>query len=108
MVRDKSDVKTIIFGNLLEKVSGMIGDPLLQHYGIDPTCGCKYIEGTDTSSASVLFINTKEMFKGIESQGAIGGIDTLASEALFTNTLTPRGIKTVSMNDFLELSLIHI
>lgn len=102
IVRDKKDVKTIVFGNLLEKISGMVGDPLLQHYGINPECGCKWIEGKKSHEASVLFINTKEMFTGIDKQGVIGGVDTLASNSLLDNTLTPRGIKTVSMRDFLD------
>ena len=85
----------------------MIGDPLLQHYGINPDCGCKYIEAKQSHEASVLFLNTKEMFQGIESQGVIGGVNSLASNSLLSNTLTPRGIKTVSMRDYLNSKPKH-
>ena len=102
IVRDKLDVKVILFGNLLEKESGLAGDPVLDHFGINVKCGCKYIEGNNESEATVLYINTKSMFKGIDVQGVIGGVQSLTSQNLLNNSLTPKGLKIVSHAHHLE------
>lgn len=95
IVRDKKDVKVFIFGNLLSKVEAHKGDPLLGFYGIDASCGCKYIEAKDKTHASILFLNTKSMFKGIEDQGVLGGIDDSNEANLLINELSGSSIKTV-------------
>ena len=102
VVRNKLDVKVLIFGNLLEKISGMAGDPVLDHYGISVNCGCKYIPARNSSEATILYLNTKEMFKGIEVQGVIGGVQSLTSKALLSNQLLPRGIKLISHANHLD------
>lgn len=102
VVRDKLDVRTILFGNLLEKASGMAGDPVLEHFGIDVKCGCKYIPATAQHAATVLYINTKDMFKGIDQQGVIGGINSLITSSLLTNDLKPKGIKNITYAQYLE------
>lgn len=100
IVRDKNDVKVIIFGNLLKKVEGMQGDPLLNYYGIDINCRCKYIPSISEHTADIIFLNSGAMFKGIESQKVLGGVNELIDPGLLTNTIKEQGIKSLSNIDF--------
>lgn len=99
--RDKTDVKTICFGNLL-LLDGNIATPLLDHYGIDAQCGCKYIPAKDGTQANVLFLNSKDMFKGIEAQGVLSGVDLLETENLLMNTTVELSPKVVGEKLFLQ------
>lgn len=100
VVRDKTDVKVLIFGNLLKKVSNVAGDAVLNHFGIPIEANCKYIQAS--SGAKVLFLNTRNMFTGIESQKILAGVDQATQQSLLDNTINPRGIKTVGKYEFLD------
>lgn len=91
-------------GNLLEKASDIIGDAVLNYYGIKPETNLKYIDGSHSKKykgARILYVNLKEMCIGIEDQGTLGGVDEFYNESLLNNEITPRGIKTVGMYYFL-------
>lgn len=107
IVRDKKDVKIFIFGNLLSKVEKHSGDPLLNFYGIDPSCGCKYIPAQKNYEANILFINCKDMFKGIENQGVLGGVDDENTTNLITNTLSEDSIKVTNELVFYSSKVLH-
>lgn len=104
--RNKESFKVYIFGNLLAKAEGVLqGDPLLEYYGIPADANLKYIDDTDTEyykGAKILYLNTKDMFQGIERQGVVAGVDIGANIRLAKNIMPEPGEKVVGSVAFYE------
>ena len=71
---------------------------MLNHFGIPIEANCKYIQAS--TGAKVLFINTRNMFTGIESQKILAGVDQTTQQSLLDNTISPKGIKTIGKYEF--------
>lgn len=102
VVRKKKDCKVLIFGNLLKKETEVVGDTLLDHYGINTSCDCKYIPDPEVKHSGLLFINTKSMFQGIEKQGLLLGVDKDRNDALLSNDPEFNDYKVCGMPFYLE------
>lgn len=107
MVRDKKGVKVILSGNLLGKSSDMYGDPVLNHYGLSTELNLKYLPAKDRSRANILYINTGNLFKGIEAQGVLGGVNELKNLELLENKVKSKGIKTLDEYDYLNANPLY-
>lgn len=105
IVRDNKDVKFYLFGNYLRNEDSSTTNIFLESAGIDPESRLKLIE-FDTEDKKdktrLLYINTGNLYRGIESQKYVGIFGKKIVQDLNDNLPAATSSKLVNLKDFLE------
>lgn len=108
VIRDKKNVKILIFGNLLPKSDGGTVNPLMEYLGIPHDSELKIIRcknQTNKEVSTMIFWNSKDAYRGIEEEDAIGLLNRRVGwEVLYNNMPVPQSAKIISEREWLAFT----
>lgn len=108
VIRDKKNVKILIFGNLLPKSDGGTVNPLMELLGIPHDSELKiirYKNEINNEISTMIFWNSMNAYRGIEEEDSIGLLNRRVGwEVLYNNMPIPQSAKIITEREWLAFT----